>query len=89
MGALPEALLARLAKRGIAVPSDGDGDGDGDDDDATTKRRREDEDEDEDEDGTGTDVDAKLPRGWRAKVDPTYGQTYYYNKALNKTQWEL
>ena len=80
MGALPEALLARLAKRGIAVPSDGDGDGD--DDDATTKRRR------EDEDGTGTDVDAKLPRGWRAKVDPTYGQTYYYNKALNKTQWE-
>ena len=90
MGALPEALLARLAKRGIAVPSDGDGDGDDDDDDddATTKRRREDEDEDEDEDGTGTDVDAKLPRGWRAKVDPTYGQTYYYNKALNKTQWE-
>ena len=88
MGALPEALLARLAKRGIAVPSDDDGDGDGDGDDATTKRRREDEDEDEDEDGTGTDVDAKLPRGWRAKGDPTYGQTYYYNKALNKTQWE-
>ena len=92
MGAIPEALRARLAKRGIAVPTDDDGD----DGDATTRRR-----ERAREDGNGietaregattteaTDVDAKLPRGWRAKVDPTYGQTYYYNKALNKTQWE-
>jgi polyglutamine-binding protein 1 len=79
MGKIPDALRARLAKRGIEVPTDGDGDGDG----TTTliKRAR----------GESTSDGGKedaLPPGWRSKVDPTYGKTYYYNKTLNKTQWE-
>jgi polyglutamine-binding protein 1 len=79
MGKIPDALRARLAKRGIEVPTDGDGDGDG----TTTliKRARGESTSD------GGEEDA-LPPGWRSKVDPTYGKTYYYNKTLNKTQWE-
>ena len=46
----------------------------------TTKRRREDDAKD--------DAHAPLPPGWKAKKDETYGKVYYYNKKLNKTQWE-
>ena len=30
----------------------------------------------------------KLPEGWCAGVDPTYGCTYYYHEAMGRTQWE-
>ena len=28
-----------------------------------------------------------LPTGWRSNIDPKSGKEYYYNKALNVTQW--
>ena len=77
MGKIPDALRARLAERGIDVPTEADREGDGT---RMSKRAR----------GGASTSDAKeedaLPPGWRAKVDPTYGKTYYYNKTLNKTQ---
>jgi polyglutamine-binding protein 1 len=72
--ALPAALLARLKARGIV----GDDDDDPGTTTTTTKRRRELETNEED----------ALPPGWKAKKDETYGKVYYYNKKLNKTQWE-
>ena len=73
--ALPAALLARLKARGIVRDDDDDA---GRTTTTTTKRRRELETNEED----------ALPPGWKAKKDETYGKVYYYNKKLNKTQWE-
>lgn len=32
---------------------------------------------------------AGLPRGWRAVVDESSGDTYYYHKETGETQWEV
>lgn len=80
---LPEALAARLKARGI-LPSDEDKPTSS----SGAKRLRREEDE-EDQGGTPTDPEEKpLPSGWKAKMDKKYGKMYYYNKSLNKTQWE-
>ena len=33
-------------------------------------------------------IQCQLTAGWRQVVDKTTGQKYYYNKSLNKTQWD-
>ena len=30
-----------------------------------------------------------MPKGWAAAVDPSSGQTYYYNEATQVTQWHF
>lgn len=84
---LPRALVERLSKRGIAVPSDereaNDASGARDAIERAGGRAREARETSETEAST-----SDLPPGWKSKVDATYGRVYYYNKALNKTQWE-
>lgn len=33
-------------------------------------------------------LESGLPAGWASAVDPDSGNTYYYNRAQNRTQWE-
>jgi len=84
---LPRALVERLSKRGIAVPSDEREASDASDGSDAIERAganaREARVTSETEAST-----SDLPPGWKSKVDATYGRVYYYNKALNKTQWE-
>ena len=40
--------------------------------------------------GHGTPTDAnELPDGWKRGVDKKTGRTYYYNRRLNRTQWQF
>jgi len=39
-------------------------------------------------DAPAVDATTGLPVGWKSAVDPTSGQTYYYNSVAGITQWE-
>jgi len=71
---LPEALRERLKARGILRSANVE-----DDAPSTSGKRARDPGEDDGE---------RLPEGWKAKKDEKYNKVYYYNKKLNKTQWE-
>lgn len=36
----------------------------------------------------GAVLEEGLPAGWASAADPDSGTTYYYNRSLNRTQWE-
>lgn len=83
MKSIPDALRARLAERGIEVPSAATGASDG-----TRRATREGDRAETSRETSTSDAEATLPAGWKQKMDETHKRVYYYNKALNKTQWE-
>jgi hypothetical protein len=43
----------------------------------------------EDETNMNDEIAAGLPDGWVENVDPSGGETYYYNEITNETSWDL